>query len=358
MKYSSLTNISSQWDYDSFGMLTVGRNWSGGSEFRYGFNGKENEDEIAGNNNDLDFGARIYDSRLGKWFSPDKFQATYPSNSTYSYCLNNPIYLVDKNGDNIFIFDSQNKLVAVIEVYKETDIAIKFDYLQVPKGFPILNIGKGRHRNHDAYFIDIAADLSTIPGLDKYPINPADFKAGIEIVIFMYGPQKYTPMLFGFVEMGVTTPGGFGTSSLTGIGGVLGYADIECDNCHTLDRDNVSEFSDPHIWEGLDLYGTELKPKKPHKGISGQYFHTTSLDPGPKWKGHGKASDGLEISVGFARSVYIKTVGGTTEKTNEIKTIIDKWNNEYYGGGSNSKENDTDFLEKNPDRVEYKTSSE
>ena len=31
-----------------------------------GFNGKENDDEIKGVGNSLDFGARMYDSRLGR----------------------------------------------------------------------------------------------------------------------------------------------------------------------------------------------------------------------------------------------------------------------------------------------------
>jgi len=32
--------------YDPFGMITVGRSWEVGSEYRYGFNGKENSDEF------------------------------------------------------------------------------------------------------------------------------------------------------------------------------------------------------------------------------------------------------------------------------------------------------------------------
>ena len=88
--------------HDPFGMLLVGRNWEGGSEYRYGFNGKESDDEISGNNNDLDFGARVYDSRLGRWFSPDPLTSKYASWSSYVSFMNNPIIIIDPDGrDNV-----------------------------------------------------------------------------------------------------------------------------------------------------------------------------------------------------------------------------------------------------------------
>ena len=71
MNKLSQEGILEELDYSPFGMGMVGRSWEAGSGYRYGFNGKENEDEIAGNNNAIDFGARLYDSRLGRWFSCD-----------------------------------------------------------------------------------------------------------------------------------------------------------------------------------------------------------------------------------------------------------------------------------------------
>ena len=101
MKYSSYTFVSSQLDYDSFGMITVGRSWSVGSGFRYGFNGMENDDEVAGNNNALDFGARIYDSRLGKFFSIDPKSSIFCWISPYSFAGNSPIFYLDYEGLSI-----------------------------------------------------------------------------------------------------------------------------------------------------------------------------------------------------------------------------------------------------------------
>ena len=60
-----------------------------GSLYRFSFNGKEKDDEVKGIGNSLDFGARIYDSRLGRWMSLDPMQSKYPSLSfptTRSLC--------------------------------------------------------------------------------------------------------------------------------------------------------------------------------------------------------------------------------------------------------------------------------
>ncbi len=67
--------------------------------YRYGFNGKENDDEVKGEGNSIDFGNRISDSRLGRFFSIDKLDSATPSTSGYSISGNSPIFKVDSNGD-------------------------------------------------------------------------------------------------------------------------------------------------------------------------------------------------------------------------------------------------------------------
>lgn len=68
-----------------------------GEQYRYGFNGKENE--ILINQGAYDFGARIYDSRLGRFLSIDPKIKDYPYASSYSFVGNRPIILVDINGE-------------------------------------------------------------------------------------------------------------------------------------------------------------------------------------------------------------------------------------------------------------------
>ena len=47
------------------------------------------------------FGSRYYNSDLSIWLSVDPMSDKYPSLSPYSYCANNPIKLVDPNGEEI-----------------------------------------------------------------------------------------------------------------------------------------------------------------------------------------------------------------------------------------------------------------
>jgi len=136
MKYSTSLNVSSSSDYNSFGMITEGRAWNVGSEYRYGFDGMENDDKIAGNDNALDFGARIYDSRLGRWFSTDPMEKKYASLSPYLGMGNNPIFLIDKEGMDIYVYYvGQDKTVTVAQITSNLKIEITLNSEVVPKEF-------------------------------------------------------------------------------------------------------------------------------------------------------------------------------------------------------------------------------
>lgn len=67
--------------------------------YRYGFNGKEKDNEVYGSEGtSYDFGARLLDPRVGRWLSLDPLAAKYPYASPYNFGLNNPIYFIDPNG--------------------------------------------------------------------------------------------------------------------------------------------------------------------------------------------------------------------------------------------------------------------
>jgi RHS repeat-associated protein len=69
--------------------------------YRYGFNSMEKDNEIKVNGGSYDFGARIYDSRLGRWLSLDPLMAEYTSLSPYTGLGNNPVIIVDPDGRKI-----------------------------------------------------------------------------------------------------------------------------------------------------------------------------------------------------------------------------------------------------------------
>ena len=60
----------------------------------YLFNGKELDEETGL----YYYGARYYDPRTSLWLSTDPMELKYPNISTYAYCANNPVKLVDLLG--------------------------------------------------------------------------------------------------------------------------------------------------------------------------------------------------------------------------------------------------------------------
>ena len=79
-------------------MLVPNRHDNSG-EYRYGFNGKENDNEVKGEGNSYDFGARMYDPRVARFFAIDPFFRSFPDWSPYVYAFDNPIALIDENGE-------------------------------------------------------------------------------------------------------------------------------------------------------------------------------------------------------------------------------------------------------------------
>jgi RHS repeat-associated protein len=96
INYYTAELLSSQ-DYYTFGMQMPGRNSSSTTD-RYGFNGKENDNEVKGTGNQQDYGMRIYDPRLGRFLSVDPITKDYPELTPYQFASNSPISGVDLDG--------------------------------------------------------------------------------------------------------------------------------------------------------------------------------------------------------------------------------------------------------------------
>ena len=75
-----------------------GRKFSSTTNYRYGFNGKEEDDEVKGDGNQQDYGMRIYDTRLGRFLSVDPLIKDYPLYSSYQFAGNMPVWAIDLDG--------------------------------------------------------------------------------------------------------------------------------------------------------------------------------------------------------------------------------------------------------------------
>ena len=73
------------------------------------------------------FGSRYYSSDLSIWLSVDPMSAKYPSLSPYVYCANNPVKLVDPNGEDIWEIDEEGRIVNHYKSYTKNDVFYKVD---------------------------------------------------------------------------------------------------------------------------------------------------------------------------------------------------------------------------------------
>ncbi len=68
------------------------------SNYRYGFQGQEKDDEIKGHGNSINYTYRMHDTRLGRFFCVDPLVSYFPWNSPYAFSENKVIDHVELEG--------------------------------------------------------------------------------------------------------------------------------------------------------------------------------------------------------------------------------------------------------------------
>ena len=119
-----LADIRQAQDFSPFGVLLQNRNLSlsGANPYRYLYQGQEMDDEVKGEGNSYDFGARMYNCRLGIFLSIDPLANQRAWMSPYNFVQNNPIMRIDPDGlldDNYTI--TENGSVSVEKTDDKTD---------------------------------------------------------------------------------------------------------------------------------------------------------------------------------------------------------------------------------------------
>jgi RHS repeat-associated protein len=103
-QFSILTTtpvILQETHYDPWGVELQGLGYqqAGIKANKYLYNGKEFNDHLGINLSD--YGARMYDASIGRWFVVDPLAEKYIAYSPYIYSLNNPVRYVDPNGKEV-----------------------------------------------------------------------------------------------------------------------------------------------------------------------------------------------------------------------------------------------------------------
>ncbi|MDW7694030.1 DUF6443 domain-containing protein [Flammeovirgaceae bacterium SG7u.132] len=115
--------IAQENHYYPFGMNMAGIERQGIPDHLFQYNGKEKQVEFG--LHWADYGARFYDGQLGRFHSVDPKAEIYVDFGQYIYAANDPIRLVDKNGEGPgdgvweFVKDAGNAVVAVAETVRD-----------------------------------------------------------------------------------------------------------------------------------------------------------------------------------------------------------------------------------------------
>ena len=106
------SGVKDSWnDYYPFGMQMDLRNGTTSADARYKFTGKERDVVETGYDY---FGARYYDSRIGRWMSLDLLEDEYPYSSPYVYVQNDPINYFDPDGEDL-ISVKYNDMTVIVD---------------------------------------------------------------------------------------------------------------------------------------------------------------------------------------------------------------------------------------------------
>jgi RHS repeat-associated protein len=100
--------VLSHTDYYAFGGAMPGRS---GGNYRYGFNGKEDDAETGWQ----DYGMRLYHRGLGKFLSMDPLARSFPWNSPYAFAENRVINSIDLDGTEALTIDSRFLTIQLVK---------------------------------------------------------------------------------------------------------------------------------------------------------------------------------------------------------------------------------------------------
>ena len=94
-------DVVSYSDYLPFGQVMPNRHGYTGAKYRYGFQDQEVDDELKGEDNSVNFEFRMYDPRIGRFFTIDPLTRKYPHNGPYNFSENRVIDGIELEGKEV-----------------------------------------------------------------------------------------------------------------------------------------------------------------------------------------------------------------------------------------------------------------
>lgn len=170
-------------------MLVPNRHQSSDS-YRYGFNGKENDNEVKGEGNFQDYGMRMYNPRIGRFFNVDPLTNEYPELTPFQFASNTPIQAIDIDGleGGYYMNVPADQQWQAIQATNRTYAKVAAPLLETIAGFvPYIGQSIDAKDTYEAYnggtgWDKVFATAAWIPGLDLFKGARKLIKGGNNLV--------------------------------------------------------------------------------------------------------------------------------------------------------------------------------
>ena len=316
-------DVLSAQDYYPFGMIMPDRSLSS-SSYRYGFNGKENDNDVKGTGNQQDYGMRIYDPRLGKFLSTDPLTRAYPWYTPYQFAGNSPIENIDldgleplsiknfKSGGSPLFMILKDISVREQNVKKAASAAVfKFAFSEsLPQKFIDHYVyGKGATYN---------LNNSEVNQLHTYPTGVAG--------VVPKDIEKFNSLLSNNNGGRLTLPENYHIQGAATTGGTLGRFTIFLKGTITFDSKDKSQWSFKGQMRIVDIWDFKTS-KSDSKDLSRSDWGTTQTDFAAKYlpgTGFPVSSDWIKVSQSSSDTSFDFFKGFNEGAQNRVSNEMDK----------------------------------
>jgi RHS repeat-associated protein len=249
-------------DYAPFGSLLAGRTYRNNSQqLKYGYNGKENDNEVKGEGNQQDYGMRISDPRLGRFLSVDPLTKDYPMLTPYQYASNSPITNIDLDGLEGLVatgtsqpFSNDSRPIGMIitvqdavKINKRIIVsAVKAIYSEALPKKLIEHYAYGEGKSYQLNTTEMSKTNTLYTGLQG--IVPTDEKKFQNLISNAKAGDK--------IKLGE----GYSIQGAAGTGGTLGRYTIELSGEIVFDKKDKDKWTFSGKMRFFDVWDFETKP--------------------------------------------------------------------------------------------------